>query len=110
IIPCGSDFPVESNNPLLGIYAAITRQDVQGNPEGGWYSEQKMTIEEAIRGYTCWAAYAAFQEDVLGSIETGKLADIVILDKNILEIEPKEILTTQVLYTIVGGNIVYQKN
>ena len=110
IIPCGSDFPVESNNPMLGIYAAITRQNAEGEPQGGWYGEQKMTIEEAIKGYTIWAAYATFQEEVLGSIEVGKLADMVVLDKDILEIEPKEILTTQVLYTIVGGKIVYEKN
>ncbi|MFC1783750.1 amidohydrolase [Planctomycetota bacterium] len=110
VIPCGSDFPVESNNPMLGIYAAITRQDESGNPEGGWYGDQKMTIEEAIRGYTCWAAYAAFQEEVLGSIEVGKLADMVVLDKDILEIAPREILTTRPVYTIVGGRIVYENN
>ena len=69
-----------------------------------------MTIEEAIKGYTIWAAHAAFQEDMLGSIEVGKLADMVVLDKDILKIEPKEILTTQVLYTIVGGKIAYEKN
>jgi predicted amidohydrolase YtcJ len=108
VIPCGSDFPVESNNPLLGIYAAITRQDPQGWPEGGWFPEQRMTIEEAIKGFTIWAAYSAFQEDVLGSIEVGKYADFTILDKDILEITPKEILTTKTVYTIVGGKIRYR--
>jgi len=106
-IPCGSDFPVEAVNPLLGIYAAVTRQDPNGNPEGGWHPEQKMSIEEAIKGFTIWAAYGAWQEDVLGSIETGKLADLTILDKDILTIEPSEILNTKVEYTILNGRIVY---
>ncbi|MFC1477787.1 amidohydrolase [candidate division KSB1 bacterium] len=110
VIPCGSDFPVESNNPMLGIYAAVTRQDVSGNPEGGWFPDQRMTIEEAIKGFTIWAAYGAFQEEVLGSIEAGKLADLTVLDKDILTIEPKEILTTEAVYTIVGGKVKYQKN
>jgi predicted amidohydrolase YtcJ len=108
VIPCGSDFPVESNNPLLGIYAALTRQDVSGWPEGGWYPEQRMTIEEAIKGFTIWAAYGAFQEDVLGSIEVGKYGDFTVLDKDILEIDPKEILNTKVEYTIMGGQIRYR--
>ena len=108
IIPCGSDFPVESNNPLYGIYAAVTRQDVFGWPEGGWFPEQIMTMEEVIKGYTIWAAYSAFNEDVLGSIEVGKLADFTVLDKDILEIEPKKILETTVVYTIVGGKIVHK--
>lgn len=108
VIPCGSDFPVESNNPLLGIYAAVTRQDPTGWPESGWHPEQCMTIEEAIKGFTIWAAYAAFQEDVLGSIEAGKYADFTVLDKNILEIAPKEILQTKTVYTIVGGKIRYR--
>jgi len=107
-IPCGSDFPVESNNPMFGIYAAITRQDAKGWPEGGWYPEQRMTREEAIKGFTIWAAYGAFMEDVLGSIEVGKLADLTVLDKDILTVEPIEILTTKPVYTIVGGAIRYQ--
>ena len=107
-IPCGSDFPVESNNPMLGIYAAVTRQDPTGFPAGGWFPEQRMTIEEAIKGFTIWAAYGAFQEDMLGSIEVGKLADFTVLDKDILEIEPQEILTTKAVYTIVGGKIRYR--
>lgn len=108
IIPCGSDFPVEIPNPLIGIHNAVTRQDESGYPEGGWLPEQKMTIEEAIKGYTIWAAYAAFQEDILGSIEVGKLADFTILDRDILTIEPSEILNTKPIYTIVGGEIRYQ--
>ena len=92
---------------MLGIYAAITRKDIDGNPEGGWFPDQRMTIEEAIRGFTIWGAYAAFQEDVLGSIELGKLADFTVLDRDILEVDPKEVLKTQTVYTIVGGKIVF---
>ena len=109
-IPCGSDFPVESNNPMLGIYAAVTRQDVRGNPAGGWFPEQRMTREEAVKGFTIWAAHSGFQEDILGSIEVGKYADFTVLDKDILEIDAEEILTTKVLYTIVAGKIRYQTN
>ncbi len=83
IVPCGSDFPVEEIYPLRGIYAGVTRTDLAGNPPGGWRPEQKMTREEVIKGFTRWAAYAAFQDSILGSIEPGKLADIVVLSKNI---------------------------
>ena len=110
IIPCGSDFPVESNNPLWGIYAAVTRQDHNGLPESGWHPEQRMTIREAVRGYTSWAAYAAFQEDILGSIETGKLADFTILDTDILEAEPAAILSARPDFTIVDGKIRFRRN
>jgi len=110
IVPCGSDFPVEPNNPLLGIFAAVTRQDTTGWPEGGWFPDQIMTIEEAIKGYTIWAAFGAFSEDDLGSIEVGKFADFTVLDKDILEIEPIEILETTVVYTIVGGKIVFEND
>ena len=76
----------------------------------GWIPEQRMTIEEVIRGYTIWAAQSAFQEDILGSIEVGKYADFTILNKDILTIEPIEILDTKPIYTIVGGKIQYQAN
>lgn len=108
VIPMGSDFPVESTNPLYGIYSAVTRQNHEGWPEGGWFPQHRLTIEEAIRGFTIWAAYGAWQEDVLGSIETGKLADFTILDRDITTIEPTEILNTKVLYTIVGGKVRFQ--
>lgn len=109
ILPCGSDVPVESCNPLEGIYRAVTRQDESGFPPGGWRSENALTIEEAIRGYTIWAAEAAFQENNLGSIEVGKLADFTIIDKDILTLDPHEILKATTVYTIVGGSIKYQR-
>ena len=90
---------------MLGIYAAITRQDLFARPEGGWFPEQRMTIQEAVKGFTIWAAYAAFQEDILGSIEVGKLADFTVLDKDILKIATQEILTTNAVFTIVGGKV-----
>ncbi len=107
IIPGGSDFPVESQNPLWGFYAAITRQDHNGWPLGGWYSDQKMTKEEALKAFTVWAAFAGFQEDVKGSIEPGKYADLVILSDDIMKIEPLRILDTKVHVTMVAGEIVY---
>lgn len=110
VIPGGSDFPVESPSPLLGFYAAITRQDAAGNPEGGWRPEQRMTREEALRSYTLWAAYAAFEEQSRGSIEPGKLADLVVLTDDIMRIPPEEILRTGVSMTIVGGEIVFAKD
>jgi predicted amidohydrolase YtcJ len=108
ILPLGSDFPVESANPLWGIYAAITRQDHDGLPEGGWYPGQRLTREEAIRGYTIWAAHAAFQEELVGSLEKGKLADFVVLDTNILDCEPEELLTARALLTVIGGEVRYR--
>lgn len=110
IIPCGSDVPVEIPDPLIGIYNSVTRQETNGFLDDGWIPEEKMTIQEVIKGYTIWAAQSAFQEDILGSIEVGKYADFTILDKDILSINPLEILNTNILYTIVSGEIKYQSN
>lgn len=103
----GSDFPVERVSALEGFYAAITRQDKKGWPEGGWRPEEKMTREEALRSFTIDAAYAAFEEDLKGSIEKGKLADLVVLSKNVMRVEPAEILSAEVEMTLLGGEIVY---
>lgn len=104
----GSDFPVEEASPLLGFYAAITRQDPQGNPLGGWMPDQRMTRDQALASFTANAAYAAHMEKDLGSIEEGKLADLVVLSHDIMTIAPRAILTTRVLKTIIGGRIVYE--
>ncbi len=109
IIVGGSDFPVESVNPLLGFYAAVTRSDRNGYPQDGWYREQKMTREEAARCFTQWAAYSGFQEHQKGTIEPAKWADLTVLTKDIMQIPPPEILTTDVAMTIVDGKIVYQQ-
>lgn len=133
IIAGGSDFPVEYVNPMFGIYAAVSRQDQQGKPrnaedvrtgfqlsqegikdpsafDGGWYASQKMTREEAIRSFTSWAAYAGFQENLLGSLEKGKLADFIILRRDIMTVQPLEIVNTVVERTFVGGKEVYNVN
>ena len=111
IVPCGSDFPVEEINPMLGIYAAITRRSPSGWPgPEGWMPGECMTREEVIRGFTIRAAYAAFQEDILGSIETGKLADMVVMSKDILTVPAEDILQAAPVYTIVGGKIKYRND
>jgi predicted amidohydrolase YtcJ len=104
----GSDFPVESERPLWGIYAAVTRQDHDGRPAGGWLPDQRLTPEEALRAFTLDAAHAAFWEEDLGSLEPGKLADLTVLDRDVLTVPPGEILETRVLLTVVGGEIVYR--
>jgi hypothetical protein len=105
----GSDFPVENVNPLWGFYASITRKDHKGWPELGWQSDQSMTREEALESFTINGAYAAFEEKIKGTVEKGKVGDLVVLSKNIMKIEPKEILNTHVVMTIVGGEIVYKR-
>jgi predicted amidohydrolase YtcJ len=106
-LPLGSDFPVESPDPLWGIYAAVTRQDHKGWPQGGWYPDQRLSVLEAVKGFTVEAAYAGFAEDETGTIEVGKLADFTILDKDIFTIPPADILRTTVTHTVVAGEIVY---
>lgn len=108
-LPNGSDSPVEPSNPFLGFYCAVSRKDEYGNPEGGWYPEEAMTREQAFRSYTAWAAYAAFEEKIKGSLEVGKLADCIIVDRDIMECPIEEVKDTQVLQTIIGGEVVYQK-
>ncbi len=103
----GSDFPVEEPNPLWGFYAAVTRQDRDGNPKNGWQPDQRMTREEALKSWTLAGAYAAFEEGKKGSLEPGKLADLVMLSADIMTIPPAEILKTRVKMTILGGQIVY---
>jgi predicted amidohydrolase YtcJ len=108
-IPGGSDAPVEPVQPLPGIYSAVTRQDFEGWPEGGWHPEQRVSREEALRMFTIDAAYSVFEEDIKGSITPGKLADIVVLSKDIMTIPAPEILETEVLMTIFGGKVVFEK-
>jgi predicted amidohydrolase YtcJ len=105
-LPISSDFPGETLNPFYGIYAAITRQNPEGSPAGGWYSEERMSLEEALRGYTIEAAYAGFEEKSKGSIEKGKLGDLIVISRDITKIAPKEILSIGVLKTFVGGKVV----
>jgi predicted amidohydrolase YtcJ len=104
----GSDCPVEDLNPFLGIHAAVTRRRVDGFPgPQGWYPEQRLTMEEAVRAYTLGAAYAAGLEDRLGMLAPGKLADLIVLDRDIFTCDPMAIAGTQVEMTMVGGRVVY---
>jgi predicted amidohydrolase YtcJ len=102
----GSDFPVEEVNPFFGIHSAVTRQDQSGNPAGGWYPDQRLTLAEALRGFTADAAYAAFEETSRGTIEPGKLADFTIVEGDFFE--GKELYKTKVIRTVVGGRVVYE--
>jgi predicted amidohydrolase YtcJ len=104
----GSDFPVEDVNPFFGIYSAVTRQDHQGNPPGGWYPDQRLTLPEAIRGFTADAAYAAFEEGTRGTIEPGKLADFTVVEGDVYSVRASELWKTKVRMTVVGGEIVYE--
>jgi len=108
-VPFGTDFPVESINPYNTLYAAVSRQDAEGIPAGGWQPQEKLTIEKAIRCHTFEAAYAEFAEKEKGEIRVGMFADLVVQSKDLLTIEPKEILTTEPIYTIFNGKIIYQK-
>jgi predicted amidohydrolase YtcJ len=108
----GSDWPGTNAsyypiNPLLGIYAAVTRQTLEGKPEAGWFPRQRISLEDSVRFFTWNNAYVTFEEDSKGSIKEGKLADLVVLDRDIFARPPRELMETQVRYTILGGKVVY---
>ena len=100
-----SEYPI---NPMLGLYAAVTRQTVTGQPADGWFPDERISIAEAIKAYTHNTAYANFEETTKGSIALGKFADLTVLSKNLLKIAPRDYLTTDVVYTIVGGRVVFE--
>jgi len=103
----GSDAPVEPLDPLVGIHAAVTRQRANGEPEGGWYAQERLSVAEAVYGYTLGAAYASGEEKEKGSVTPDKLADLVVLSQDIFDIPPQEIVNTRVVATIFDGKIVY---
>ena len=109
-LACGSDFPVESENPLLGFYAAVTRQDLKGWPEGGWQPQQRLTREEALACFTTEPAWAAFEENSRGKLQTGYAADLTVLSRDIMKVPAAEIPGTTVKMTIVGGKVAYEIN
>jgi len=109
VVAFGTDWPVVDLNPMLGLYAAVTRRTDDGKNPEGWLPEQKLTIEQAIKCYTLNSAYAAYQENVKGSIEIGKLADMVVLSEDILAIDPVKIKDVKVEMTIFDGKIVYKR-
>ncbi len=106
----GTDFPISELNPLLGVYRAVTRLHEDKKPPGGWIPKEKLTVVEALKHYTISSAYQMFRENDLGTLESGKLADIVVLDKNIFEVNHEEIRETKVILTMMDGKIIYQKN
>ena len=105
----GSDWFVAPPTPLEGIYAAVTRRTLDDKNPGGWVPEQKIGVEDALRAYTIGGAFASFEEKEKGSIEVGKLADIAIIDRNLMMIAPESIRDAKINYTIVGGRIVYER-
>lgn len=109
VIAAGSDFPVESANPFEGLYSAVTRRDHDGRPPGGWYPQQDMTLREALRAFTLDAAYAAHAEKTLGTLEPGKWADFVLVDRDVFAAGPERLWSTVVLETWLGGRRVYAR-
>jgi predicted amidohydrolase YtcJ len=111
VLAFGTDWPVEPLDPLRGLYSCVSRRNIEtGDPPGGWFPEQRLSIRQAVRFYTYGPAYASFEENTKGSLRLGKLADFVVLSDNILEIDASQILAAQVLYTIVGGKIVFPES
>ncbi|MGI9221878.1 MAG: amidohydrolase, partial [Woeseiaceae bacterium] len=110
VIASGSDFPVELSNPFYGLHAAVTRQDRNNLPAAGWYAEEAMTRAEALHSFTLAAAFAAHQEDRLGSLEPGKWADFILLDRDYFTVPAEQIDDIQVLETWVAGERVFQRN
>jgi predicted amidohydrolase YtcJ len=106
----GSDYPVEHPNPFPGLAVAISREDAQGQPPGGWLPEQKLTLTQALAAFTQGGAYAAFAEDRLGSLERGRLADFIFIDRDIFaEATPEQIRDTKVLETYLAGRKVWER-
>ncbi len=106
----GSDVPVEPINPIASFYAAVTRKTLKGQPEEGYESEQRMTREQALNSYTIDAAYGAFEENIKGSIEVGKLADFTVFSQDIMTVDEEKLLDTEVEMTVLGGRVVYQND
>ena len=109
----GSDWPGTNAsyypiNPLMGLYAAVTRQTIQGEPPEGWFPQQRLSLEEALKAYTWGSAFGAFEERIKGTIEVGKLADLAVIGTDLFQTEPKEWLQAKMAMTIVGGKVVYE--
>lgn len=105
----GTDWDVEPLDPRLGLYAAVSRELPAGGPAGGWHPEEKLKLAQAVEAYTLGSAYAEFQEQVKGSVQTGKLADLVVMEKNLFQIPQKDILSTPVALTVLNGKVVFKK-
>jgi len=108
IIANGTDAPVEPVSPMASFYASVSRKTLAGEPEGGYEPSQKMTREEALKSYTIFPAYAAFEEDIKGSIEPGKLADFTVYSQDLMTVPEAQLLDTEIEMTIVGGKVLYE--
>jgi predicted amidohydrolase YtcJ len=108
VLAFGSDWPIVTQNPWPGVQNALTRQTTEGEPPGGWIPKERISLADAIRAYTLGAAFAGHREKTEGSLEPGKLADLIVLSQDLFQIEPTEIGKTEVLLTMVGGKVVYQ--
>jgi hypothetical protein len=108
-LPNGTDFPIENISPIYTFYASVVRKDLEGIPEGGFQMENALSREEALRSITIWAAKGSFEEHEKGSVEAGKAADLVILDQDIMTADPSSIPSTNVLYTLIDGEVVFKK-
>jgi predicted amidohydrolase YtcJ len=109
VIPAGSDAPVELGEPMIEFYAAVARKDTTGFQGPDWHSEEAVSRPEALKMLTIWPAYAAFEEHQRGSIEVGKWADLTVLSADIMRIPEPEILKTQCVLTVVGGEVAYEE-
>src|SRR6185436_11096930 len=110
VVPGGSDAPVERGEPMIEFYAAVARKDMKGFSGEGWHPEEAVTRAQALKMFTIWPAYVAFEESLRGTIEVRKLADLTILSADIMKIPELEILKTRCVMTVIGGEIVYEKN
>jgi hypothetical protein len=110
VVVGGSDAPVEVGSPLIEFYAAVARKDLKGFSGEGWHPEERLTREQALGLFTKAAAYAAFMEDDLGTIEAGKLADFTVFDRDLMTVPEAEILDAKAMMTVVGGQIVWSRS
>jgi hypothetical protein len=109
LLPGGTDAPVERGEPMIEFYAAVARKDQKGFSGEGWHPEEALTREQALKMFTIWPAYAAFEEKLRGSLEVGKLADLTILSADIMKIPAPEILKTRCVMTVIGGVVVFSE-
>ena len=109
VVVGGSDAPVEIGDPRIGFKAAVSRKDLDGFYEDWWNVEEVVSRKEALYMFTKWASYSVFEEDIKGTIEVGKLADLTIFNKDLMLIPEEDIMSSEVNMTIVGGKIVYSK-
>jgi len=110
VLAFGSDWPVVTLSPWEGIQNAVTRETTEGEPKGGWIPSERITLADAIRGYTLNAAFAGHREKTEGSLEQGKLADLIIISQDIFKLDPRQIGKTKVLLTVVGGRVAYKSS